>query len=103
MWVTLIIEKINNLITQKTHYGAVLPPSQMVFYNHNGYYHKFNHHHKDYIIIIIKISIIIIMMSYEPAAVFSATTSPLKSTSKPLLNHHLPMHYGEVAKHLRNI
>ena len=33
MWVSLIIEKPNNLITQKTHYGAVLPPSQMVFLN----------------------------------------------------------------------
>ena len=29
---SLIIEKPNNLITQKTHYGAVLPPSQMVFF-----------------------------------------------------------------------
>ena len=32
MCVSLIIEKPNNLITQKTHYGAVLPPSQMVFF-----------------------------------------------------------------------
>ena len=32
MWVRLIIEKPNNLITQKIHYGAVLPPSQMVFF-----------------------------------------------------------------------